>query len=60
MTRGYVVTIKATIIKNVFVQAQNEDEADELAHQIFSAECDGPDEKYDQCTLDIAEEYYND
>lgn len=60
MNRGFVVTIQATIIKNVFVQAQNKEEADELAHQIFSVECDGPDERYDQRTLDIEEEFYND
>jgi hypothetical protein len=48
---SYEVMIKATITKSVVVDASNIQEAEELAHQMFSATCDGPDEKYEQETI---------
>ena len=46
----YDVKIKATIIKTERVEADNEDEAIELAHQQFTTMNTGADEYYDQDT----------
>ena len=46
----YDVRIKATVIKTERVEAENEDEAIELAHQQFTTMNTGADEYYDQDT----------
>lgn len=53
--KKYSVTIRATITKDVLVEAENEDQAYELAHQVFSVLNDGSDEQYEQDALDINE-----
>ena len=45
---SYEVMIKATITKSVVVDASNIQEAEELAHHMWSWTSDGPDEKYEQ------------
>jgi len=50
--KTYDVMIKATVIKTVRVKAQDEKDAEEIAHGKFSVLCDG-DEKYTQDTLEV-------
>ena len=47
----YNVTVRATITKDVIVEAENEDAADEIAHELFTTGCDGMDEDYNQETI---------
>jgi len=47
----YDVTIEATVTKTLRVPAVNEDEATELAHQLFTVTNEGDEEKYDEQTL---------
>jgi len=48
----YDVIIQATVTKTVRVDADNEDEATQLAHQIFTVQSqEGEPEKYDEQTL---------
>lgn len=49
--KQYIVTVRATITKDVIVEAENEEEADEIAHELFTTDCDGMDEDYDQETI---------
>ena len=51
----YYVTIKATLIKSVGVEASSWEEAEELAHQEFTLDCESCDDRYDQYTIAIAE-----
>ena len=54
MSDKYVVTIQATIRKQIEVDAKDEGEASDLAHEQFSVLSDGIPEKYEQDTLGIA------
>jgi len=54
--RNFDVTIRVTITKTYNVQADNEDNAYELAHEKFTLECDDTPEHYEQETVDIKEE----
>jgi hypothetical protein len=49
----YEVTIRATVYKTITVDADNQDEAYESAHDLFSMQSDGWPEKYEQETMDI-------
>lgn len=49
----YTVTIRATVTKTYTVDAGSEDEASVAASEMFTVECDGTDEDYDQQILDI-------
>jgi len=49
----YRVTVRAVITKTYTVYAGSEDEASVAASEIFTVECDGTDEDYDQQILDI-------
>ena len=49
----YTVTIRATVTKTYTVDAGSEDEASVAASEMFTVECDGIDEDYDQQILDI-------
>ena len=49
----YRVTIRATVTKTVEVEAENESEATEIAHQEFSVLNDGDEEKYEQDTVNV-------
>ena len=49
----YIVTIMATITKDIEVDAENSDEANELAHEGFSVLNDGIREKYEQDTVAV-------
>jgi hypothetical protein len=51
--KTYDVIIKAEIYKTIRVQANNEDEAYEEAHEIFTALPDEWPEKYNQETISI-------
>lgn len=53
MENVYDVIIRATITKTIRVNAGNEDEAAQLAHDEFSVLRDDLDEDYDQETLEI-------
>jgi hypothetical protein len=47
----YKVTIQAKITKTETVEADSEDKAIEMAHQVFSVLNDDVDEKYEQDTV---------
>ena len=51
--KKYAVTIKAIVIKTIEVEANNESEASELAHESFSAANDLSDENYYEDTIRI-------
>ena len=51
----YEVTIQAAITKTLLIEAKDSNSAEEAAHEQFSVLNDGPDEQYDQRTLDIVE-----
>lgn len=54
--KTYAVTIKATVYKTITVEAHNEDEAYEAAHEQFSVLPEpGVYERYEQETMDIDE-----
>lgn len=53
--KTYDVTIEATVIKIIRVEAENEDEAYVLAHESFSVLEDGNPESYTQESLGIKE-----
>jgi capsid portal protein len=49
----YKVTIKATVYKTIAVDANSENEAYELAHDVFSVQRDEWPERYEEETVDI-------
>lgn len=51
----YDVTITATVTKTIRVEAENEEEAIEQAHESFTTVCDGPDERYEENTDSVVE-----
>ena len=51
----YEVTIQARVVKTYTVEADNEDLAYELAHELFSVLNDDVPERYEEDTLDIRE-----
>jgi hypothetical protein len=53
--KTYEVTIRATITKDVLVEAEDENKAAEQAHEEFSVLNDGSDENYKQETLNVEE-----
>ena len=53
--KTYRVTIRATVTKTLTVEAENEDDAYEVASDGFSVLCDGDDENYEQDLVDIKE-----
>ena len=48
--KQYKVKIRAMITKDIIVEAENEEAADEIAHGCFTVENDGP-EDYEQDTI---------
>jgi hypothetical protein len=55
MDMKYEVTIQARVVKTYTVEAENEDLAHELAHELFSILNDDIPERYEEETLDIRE-----
>lgn len=53
--KTFKVTISATVIKTIEVDAENEDAAEEIAHQAFTVDPDGEEEYYKQEALSIKE-----
>jgi hypothetical protein len=62
--KAWDVKIRATIEKTIRIEAEDmespedindEDKVAELAHQIFSVNCDGNDESYEQDTVAVEE-----
>ena len=53
--KKYSVTVQAVITKDVIVEASNEDEAYELAHESFSVFNDDSPENYEENTLNMTE-----
>lgn len=51
----YRVIVKATITKEMVVEAGNEDIAESIAHDQFNIENDDCEEKYTQETISIKE-----
>ena len=51
----YEVTIQATVTKTLLIEAKDSNSAEEAAHEQFSVLNDGPDEQYDQRTLDVTQ-----
>ena len=49
--KTYEVMIKATITKRIVVDAIDQDQAEEQAHEMFSVLNDDYDEKYEQQTI---------
>ena len=53
--KRYNVTIRATITKTYKVEAENEEQAAEYGHEMFSVLNDDTDEDYTQDVLDTEE-----
>ena len=53
--KTYRITIRATVTKTIRVQADNEQDAIELANEEFDVANDHNDENYEQDMLDITE-----
>lgn len=53
--KTYRITIRATVTKTIRVQAENEQDAIELANEEFDVANDHNDENYEQDLLDITE-----
>lgn len=51
----YDVTIRATVMKTIRVTAKTEDDAWDLAHEMFSVGATGDAEHYEQDTVRIEE-----
>jgi len=49
------VKIKATVTKTISVEADNEEEAVELAHELFTVQCDGVNEDYNEEIISVSE-----
>lgn len=56
LLKTYRVRIKATVTKDIVVEAADEDEAGEIASGEFSASFDGTEEDYWEDVLNIQEE----
>jgi hypothetical protein len=54
--KKYNVTVAAKITKTIAVEANDENQAVEIAHELFSVLCDGYDENYKQDTVCITQE----
>ena len=54
----YEVVIRATVTKTYEVRAVDEKSAEELAHDMFTVSCEGP-EKYEQDTVSVIPDPYN-
>ena len=52
---NYVVRIKAVIIKDVEVEADDEEQASEIAHESFDPNCTIGEEHYTEEIVDIKE-----
>ena len=53
--KSYAITIRATVTKTRTIRAEDEMDAEMMAHQYFTVACEGPDERYTQETLCIEE-----
>lgn len=53
--KTYSITIRATVTKTLHVEADNEQDAIEMAHEEFSVENDHNDENYEEDLLNITE-----
>ncbi len=54
--KTYDVTITATVTKTIRVEAENEHNATDLAHQVFSVDAEtGTDERYSEHTDNVRE-----
>jgi hypothetical protein len=53
--KTYDVTIQATIVKTIRVQAEDEDAAYVEAHERFHPALDYTEERYDEETVDLRE-----
>lgn len=53
--KTFDVTIRATIWKTIRVEAKNEDEADEEAHNRFHPALDYTEERYEEETMRVEE-----
>ena len=51
----YNVTIRATVTKTLNIVAISEDDAAATASDLFTTECEGPNEDYRQDVLDVSE-----
>lgn len=51
--KKYKVTIEARITKTLEVKALSEEDAEEIANELFSPEADGKTEAYDQETIKV-------
>ena len=53
--KKYKVEVRAVLRKEIPVEANSEEEATELAHELFDLVCDEYDEDYDQETVRCVE-----
>ena len=53
--KKYKVEVRAVLRKEIAVEAGSEEEATELAHELFDLHCDGYDEDYNQETVSCVE-----
>ena len=50
---SFNITIKAQITKNYLVIADTREEADRIAHEAFTTDCDASNESYEQDTIHL-------
>ena len=48
------VKIKGSVIKTINVEADTEEDAIELAHELFTLNCEGTEEDYDEETMETS------
>lgn len=51
--KPYEVIIRAIVVKSVRVLADSQEDAIDAAHDLFSAECDGEELRYEQETVEV-------
>lgn len=58
--KTYNVTIRATVTKTLTIEAASQAEAEATANDLFTTECEGPNEDYEQDILDVSEAFATD
>jgi hypothetical protein len=56
----YNVTIRATVTKTLTIEAESAEEAKATGADLFTTECEGLDEDYQQDVLDVSEVFATD
>ena len=51
---AYTVVIRGTVIKTFQIEAESRGEASEAAHELFTTDCNGDEDSYDEEAIFIA------